>query len=60
MVVDGAVVGQRGDDGEARAAVGAVDERVPVAPVGRVALLGRAVGAHRDVGGGQGAAAVRS
>ena len=54
----GAVVGQRGDDGEARAAVGAVDEGVPVAPVGRVALFGGAFGAHGDVGGGERAAAV--
>ncbi len=46
----GAIVGQRADDGEPGPAVGAVDERVPVAPVGRVAQFGRAVRAHRDVG----------
>ena len=54
------VVGQGGNDGEPRAAVGAVDECVPVTPVGRITLFGGAFGAHGDVGGGQGAAAGRS
>ena len=54
----GTVVWQGGDDGEARAAVGAVDERVAVAPVGRIALFGGTVRAHGDVGGGQRAATV--
>ena len=44
-----AVVGQRAQDGEARAAVGAVGERVAVAPVGRVEHLGQAVRAGRQV-----------
>ncbi len=35
--------------GEARTAVGAADERVPVPPVGRIGQLGQAVGAGRDV-----------
>jgi len=46
-----AVVGHALDDREARAAVGAVDERVAEAPVGRVAQLTRAVGTDRHVGG---------
>ncbi len=41
----GAVVGNVRDDGEARPAVGAVDERVAVAAVGRVEQLAQAVGA---------------
>ena len=54
----GTVVGQGSDDREARAAVGAINEGVAVAPVGWVALFGRAVRAHGDVGGGQRAATV--
>ena len=49
------VVGQVGDDGVARPAVGAGDERVPVSAVGRVAQLAQAVGADRDVRRHQGA-----
>ena len=45
-----AVVGDAGDDREARAAVGAVDERVAVAAVGGVEQLGQAGVAGRDVG----------
>ena len=44
-----AVVGQVLDDGEPRAAVGAVGERVVVAPVGRVEQLAPAVVAGGDV-----------
>ncbi len=44
------VVGQVGDDGVARPAVGARDERMPVSAVGRVAHLAQAVLADRDVG----------
>ena len=43
------VVGQVGDDGVARPAVGAGDERVPVPAVGRVAHFAQAVLADRDV-----------
>ena len=49
MVVLRPVVGQAKRDGEPGAAVGAVDERVAVAPVGRVEQLGQAVLAHRHV-----------
>ncbi len=45
----GAVVGQAGHDAEARAAVGAGDERVAVAAVGWVVQLGQARLAHRGV-----------
>jgi hypothetical protein len=45
----GAVVGQRFDDAEARAAIGAVGERVAVAPVVRVEDFGQAIGAGRNV-----------
>src|ERR1039458_10355613 len=44
-----AVIGQRFDDAEARAAVGAVGERVPIAAVGRVEDLAQAIGTGRDV-----------
>ena len=44
------VVGHVGDDREARPAVGAVDERVAVAPVTGGEQLGEAVRARRDVG----------
>ena len=50
------VVGHVADDGEPGPAVGAVDERVLVAPVGRVGQLAQAVGAGGGVGGHQGAA----
>ena len=50
------VVGHVPDDGEPRAAVGAVDERVAVAAVVRVGELAQAVGAGRGVGGDQGPA----
>ena len=53
----GPVVGERGGDGEPRAAVGAGDERVPVAAVARVEQVAEAVVADRDVGGDEGAAA---
>src|SRR5690606_30479027 len=56
----GPVVGQRGDDGEAGTAVGAVDERVPVPAVGGIAQFGLARGAEGDVRGGEGAAAAVS
>ena len=46
----GAVIGQAGRDGEPRSAVGARDEGVPVAAVGRVVQVGQAVIADRDVG----------
>ncbi len=46
----GAVVGNRAHDREARAAVGAVDERVPVAAVGRVEQLAQTVVAGGDIG----------
>jgi hypothetical protein len=44
------VVGHPADDREPRSAVGTVDERVAVAPVGRVAQLAQARVAGRDVG----------
>src|ERR1035441_2839219 len=44
-----AVIGQRFDDAEARAAVGAVGERVPVTAVGGVEDLAQAVATGRDV-----------
>ncbi len=44
------VVGDVADDGEARAAVGAVDKRVAVAAVGRVEQLAQAVVADGHVG----------
>src|ERR1039458_5649515 len=44
-----AVIGQRFDDAEARAAVGAIGERVPIAAVGRVEDLAQAIGTGRDV-----------
>ena len=57
------VVRQAADDGEPGPAVGAVDERVPVTPVGRVEQLGEAALAGGDVrrnrGGGSGAARPR-
>ncbi len=46
----GAVIGQVADDGEARSAVGAVDEGVVVAPVCGVEELADAVRAGGDVG----------
>ena len=46
----GPVVRDPAHDGEARPAVGAVDERVAVAAVGRVEQLGEARGAGRGVG----------
>ena len=49
------VVGQRDHDREARAAVRAADERVPVAAVGRVGQLGQAVVAGGDIGRDEGA-----
>ena len=45
------VVGEPGGDRVARPAVGAGDERVPVAAVGRVAQVGQAVVADGHVGG---------
>ena len=52
----GPVVGDVAHDGEARPAVGAVDERVPVTPVGGVEQLAQAVGAGGRVGRDQGPA----
>ncbi len=52
----GPVVGQPGDDGEARSAVRAGDERVPVAAVRRVGQLAQTGVAGRGVRGHQGAA----
>ena len=49
IVVVDPVVGHAGDDREPRPAVRAVDERVAVAAVGRVAQLAQAVGAGRGV-----------
>ncbi len=54
---EGAVVGDVFDDGVTRAAVGAVGERVAVAPVGRVEDFGQTVGADADVGGDEGVGA---
>jgi hypothetical protein len=51
IVVAGTVVGQRGDDGEPRSAVGAGGERVAVPPVRRVVDVVQAGGAGRRVGG---------
>ena len=51
------VVREPGDDRVARAAVGAGDERVPVAPVARVAQVGQAVVADGDVRSDEGAPA---
>jgi len=51
----GAVVGDAAGDGEARAAVGAVEERVAVAAVGEVEEFAEAVGASGGVGGNAGA-----
>src|ERR1051326_4866778 len=51
----GAVVGQRLDDAEPRSAIGAVRERIAVAPVGRVEEFAHAVRAGRDVRQHQGA-----
>ncbi len=45
----GPVVGDVTDDGETRAAVGAVDERVAIAPIGRVEQLAQAVGADAHI-----------
>ncbi|MCK7527005.1 MAG: hypothetical protein MZV64_60070 [Ignavibacteriales bacterium] len=50
MVVFGAVVGDVLDDGEARSAVGAVDEGIAVAPVVGVEEFAQAVVADGDVG----------
>ena len=50
IVVSRAVVGQRVDDAEARAAVRAVGERIAVAAVGGIEDLGQAVRAGREVG----------
>ena len=49
----GAVVGQRPDDGEARAAVRAVDERIAVATVFGVEQLVKAIVASGQIGGDQ-------
>ena len=46
----GPVVRNRADDREARPALRAVDERIPVAAIGRVEELAQAVVARRDVG----------
>src|SRR5579859_2233219 len=43
------VIGQVANDGEARAAVGAVNERVQIAPVGRVKQLAQAIVAQGHV-----------
>ena len=53
----GPVVRKVGDDGEAGTAVGAVRERIPIAPVGRVEHLDHAVVARGDIGGHRGAVA---
>ena len=45
-----AVVGNVGDDSEARAAIGAIGERVTVTAVGRVQQFAQAIGAGGDVG----------
>ena len=49
-----AVIRERFDDGEARAAVGTIGERVPVTTIRRVEDLAQAVGAGGDVGEHQG------
>jgi len=46
----GPVVGNVGDDGKARAAVGAVDERIAIATIAGVEQLSQAVRADGDVG----------
>ncbi len=46
-----AVVGDGGDDGVARPAVGAVDERIAVAAVGGVEELAQTIGADPGIGG---------
>ena len=46
----GAVIGQPVDDRVARPALGAVGERIAIAPCGGVGHLGEAVGAHEMVG----------
>ena len=46
----GAVVGDIQNDGEARSAVGAVDERVAITAVGGIEELAQAIVAHRHVG----------
>ena len=49
-----AVVGNAAGDGEARAAVGAVQEGIAIAAVGWVEQLAKAIGARRGVGGNPG------
>ena len=44
-----AVVGQRFDDAEARAAVGAIRERITIAPVFRIENFAQAIGTGGDV-----------
>ena len=46
----GAVVGKLVDDGEARSAVGAVDERIAVTPIGGVEQLAHAIVARGEIG----------
>ena len=48
-----AVVGHAGDDREPRPAVGAVDERICITPVGRVGQFGQALVTGGAVGGDQ-------
>ena len=50
-----AVVGDAARDGEARSAVGAVEERIAVAAVGGIEQLAQTVGAGGRVGGNAGA-----
>jgi len=46
----GAIIGNTGDDRVTRAAIGAIDERVPVAAVAGVEQLPQAIGTHIAIG----------
>ena len=50
----GTVIGQRRHDAVSRSTVGAVDERVPVPPVGGLVQLAKAVGTSRHISGDRG------
>ena len=49
----GAIVGKRFEDAEARTAVGAIGERVPIAPIGRFEQFAQAVATGGNVGNNQ-------
>ena len=44
------VIGQRANDGKARSAIGAVDKRVVIAPIGGVEQLAQTIIAGGDIG----------